>query len=117
MLDKNNIPKHIAIIMDGNGRWASQRRLPRSAGHRAGIKRIREIIKAASEIGIKIITLFAFSTENWLRPKREVDMLMRTFCNLLDSEINKLHKDNIRFRVIGRDKPLPPNLLTRIRRA
>ena len=117
MLDKNNIPKHIAIIMDGNGRWARQRRLPRSAGHRAGINSIRRIVKAAAELGIKVITLFAFSTENWQRPKREVDILMRTFRNLLDAEINKLHKNNIRFRVIGREDPLSTDLLTKIRQA
>ncbi len=117
MLDKNNIPEHIAIIMDGNGRWAKQRGLPRSAGHHAGIKRIREIVKESSELGIKIITLFAFSTENWQRPKREVDMLMRAFLNFLNNEIGKLHKNNIRFRVIGRDTPLPPDLLTKIRQA
>ncbi len=115
MLDKNNIPKHIAIIMDGNGRWARKRGLPRSAGHHAGIKKIREIVKGSSELGIKIITLFAFSTENWQRPRREVDMLMRSFLNFLDKDIDKLHKNNVRLRVIGRDKPLPQNLLTRIK--
>lgn len=117
MIDENNIPKHIAIIMDGNGRWARQRGLPRSVGHRAGIKRIRETVRDASELGVKIITFFTFSTENWLRSKREVDMLMRAFGNFLDNEIRKLHKNNIRFRVIGRDKPLSRDLLTKIRQA
>jgi len=117
MLDKNNIPKHVAIIMDGNGRWARQRNLPRSIGHRAGIKRIKEIVKLASELGIKIITLFTFSTENWQRPKREVDMLMRAFSNFLEKDINQLNKNNIRLRVIGRDKPLSQDLLTKIRKA
>lgn len=117
MLDKNNIPKHVAIIMDGNGRWARQRGLPRSAGHRAGIKRIKEIVKSASELGIKIITIFAFSTENWQRPRREVGMLMRAFLNFLDNEIEELRKNNIRFLVIGRDKPLMPEILKKIRQA
>jgi undecaprenyl diphosphate synthase len=117
MLDKNNIPRHVAIIMDGNGRWARQRGLPRTAGHRAGIKNVEQIIKAASELGIKIVTLFAFSRENWQRPKKEIGMLMRAFHSFLDKEINKLHKNNVRLRVIGRHKPLAPELLTRIRQA
>ena len=117
MLDKNNIPKHVAIIMDGNGRWARQRGLSRSAGHRAGIKRIKEIVKSASELGIKIITIFAFSTENWQRPRREVNMLMRAFFNFLNKEIRELHKNNIRFQTIGRDKPLQPEIIRRIREA
>jgi len=117
MIDKNSVPKHVAIIIDGNGRWARKRGLPRSAGHHVGIKRIKEILKAASGLGIKIITLFVFSTENWQRPKREVDMLMRAFSNFLDNEIDDLNKDNIRFRAIGRDKPLTADLLAKIRRA
>ena len=117
MLDKNNIPQHVAIIMDGNGRWARQRGLSRSAGHRVGIKRIKEIVKSASELGIKIITIFAFSTENWQRPRREVNMLMRAFFNFLNNEIGELHKNNIRFQTIGRDKPLQPEIIRRIREA
>ena len=117
MLDKDNIPKHVAIIMDGNGRWARKHGLPRSAGHQRGIKRIKEIVKSASELGIKILTLFAFSTENWQRPKREVDMLMRAFLNFLEKDISELNKNNIRFRVIGRDKPLSEELLNKIGQA
>jgi undecaprenyl diphosphate synthase len=117
MLDKDNIPQHVAIIMDGNGRWARQRGLSRSAGHRVGIKRIKEIVKSASELGIKIITIFAFSTENWQRPRREVNMLMRAFFNFLNNEIGELHKNNIRFQTIGRDKPLQPEIIRRIREA
>jgi undecaprenyl diphosphate synthase len=117
MIDKKNIPKHVAIIMDGNGRWARRRGLPRSAGHRRGIKRIKEVVKSASELGIKIITLFAFSTENWQRSKREIDMLMRTFLNFLDNDIDEFHKNDFRFRVIGREKPLPENLLIKMRQA
>jgi len=103
--------------MDGNGRWARKHGLPRSAGHQRGIKRIKEIVKSASELGIKILTLFAFSTENWQRPKREVDMLMRAFLNFLEKDISELNKNNICFRVIGRGKPLSEELLNKIRQA
>ena len=117
MLDKNNIPKHVAIIMDGNGRWARRRGFPRTVGHGAGIKRIKQIVEDASDLGIKIITFFAFSTENWQRPKREVNMLMRAFINFLDNDIAKFHKNNIRLRVIGRMRPLPSVLLDKIGQA
>jgi undecaprenyl diphosphate synthase len=117
MLDKNNIPKHVAIIMDGNGRWARNKGLPRTAGHREGIKRVKEIIKAASEIGIKVVTFFAFSAENWSRPKKEVDALMRYLDNFLDKEIVELDKNNIRFMVIGRQEPIPAKLIQKIRNA
>ncbi len=107
MLDKNNIPKHIAIIMDGNGRWAKAKGLPRTAGHRAGINRVKEIIKAADELGVKVVTFFAFSTENWSRPKEEIHMLMRYLNNFLGRQSNDLNKNNIRLRVIGATDPLP----------
>ncbi|MBM3246119.1 MAG: isoprenyl transferase [Candidatus Omnitrophica bacterium] len=115
MIDKNNIPKHVAIIMDGNGRWAKEKGLPRTAGHRAGIDRIKEIVNAARELGIQAITFFAFSTENWSRPKTEVNMLMRSLGNFLERQIKDLDKDNIRFRVIGREHPLPKYLLAKIK--
>jgi len=117
MIDRNSIPKHIAIIMDGNGRWAKQKGLPRTAGHREGIKRIREIINAASGLGVKVVTFFAFSTENWSRPKKEVDMLMRSLNDYLHREINKFHKDNMRFKVIGGGDPIPGYLQKRIKEA
>ena len=117
MLDKNNIPKHVAIIMDGNGRWAKERALPRSAGHRAGIDRVKEVIKAASELGIKVVTLFAFSAENWARPQKEVNLLMRALNNFLDRQINELDKNNIRLIVIGQDMPIPQYLLNKIKKA
>jgi len=117
MIDKNNIPQHVAIIMDGNGRWAKERGLARSAGHRAGIDRVKEVIKAASELGIKVVTLFAFSTENWARPKKEVNLLMRTLNKFLEHQIDELDKNNIRLIVIGRDRPIPQYLLTKIRKA
>jgi undecaprenyl diphosphate synthase len=100
--------------MDGNGRWAKEKGLPRSAGHRAGINRIKEVIKAASELGIRVVTLFAFSTENWARPEKEVNLLMRALNNYLDSQIKELVKNNIRFKVIGREKPIPQYLLVKI---
>jgi undecaprenyl diphosphate synthase len=115
MIDKDDLPKHIAIIMDGNGRWAQERGLPRTAGHRVGIDRIKEIIKAADKSGIQIITFFAFSAENWSRPKKEVDMLMRSLNNFLVREANELDKNNIRLRVIGRDEPIPEYLQVKIR--
>jgi len=115
MINKNNIPRHIAIIMDGNGRWAKDRGLPRTAGHREGIKRIKEIIKTASQLGIKVVTLFAFSTENWSRPRREIDMLFRSLNNFLAREINSLHKNNIRFIVIGKDDPLPNYIQSKLK--
>jgi len=107
MLDKNNIPKHIAIIIDGNGRWAQKRGLPRTEGHRAGLKIVREITRASHEIGVKILTLYAFSTENWKRPKREVSTLMRLLERLLRKELSSFHKNRIRLRAIGRLDELP----------
>ncbi len=115
MIDKNNIPRHIAIIMDGNGRWAKERGLERTAGHRAGIEAIKEIIKAAADFGIKTITFFTFSTENWSRPKKEVEMLMRTLDNFLSRQLKYLDKNNIRLLVIGRDEPLPKYLQAKLK--
>ncbi|MCG2706021.1 MAG: isoprenyl transferase [Candidatus Omnitrophica bacterium] len=117
MLDQNNIPRHVAIIIDGNGRWAKEKGLPRIAGHRVGINRVREIIKAAGNLGIKVISFFVFSAENWVRPKKEVDMLMRFLNHFLSREIKKLDKNNIKFRWIGRAKPIPKELQAKIREA
>lgn len=117
MMDKNNIPKHVAIIMDGNGRWAMQRGLARTVGHREGINRIKEIIKAADDLGVRVLTFFAFSTENWSRPKREVDMLMRSLNNFLERQIRELDKNNIKFRCIGRSEPIPKYLQAKIKEA
>lgn len=96
--------------MDGNGRWAEARNLARTEGHRVGIERVREIIKAAEELGIGYLTFFAFSTENWKRPKGEVDMLMRSLEQFIRDELDDLNRRNIRFRVIGREEPVPPVL-------
>lgn len=117
MIDKENIPRHIAIIMDGNGRWATQRGLPRTAGHREGIKRVREIVRAANKSGVKFLTFFAFSTENWKRPKREIDVLMRSLVNFLGRYIKELHRNNIRFQVIGKEEPLPGYVLAKLKLA
>ena len=114
---KLRLPKHIAIIMDGNGRWAKEKGLPRTAGHREGVKRVREIVKAAADSGISVLTFFAFSTENWKRPKKEIDMLMRSLAVFLDREVGELHRGNIKFRAIGREELLPEYVLKRIRAA
>jgi undecaprenyl diphosphate synthase len=116
-MDYNNIPRHIAIIMDGNGRWAKQRGLPRTAGHREGIERVRETVKTCRELGIKAVTFFAFSTENWNRPKREISMLMRYLADFLDREIRKMDNDNIKFMVIGGGDPIPGYLQEKIKQA
>ncbi|MBN1913290.1 MAG: isoprenyl transferase [Candidatus Omnitrophica bacterium] len=115
MIDRTDIPRHVAIIMDGNGRWAKEKNLPRTAGHKVGIDRIKEIIRAADEAGIKVITFFAFSTENWSRPRREIDMLMRSLDSFLNREINELIKKNIRLLVIGRDDPIPGYLQKKLK--
>ena len=100
-LQLRNIPEHVAIIMDGNNRWAKARNLPGGAGHKAGVDSVRNVIEACAKHKIKVLTLFAFSSENWRRPKAEVSGLMRLFLNALKREANKLNKNNIRLRVIG----------------
>jgi undecaprenyl diphosphate synthase len=96
-----SLPRHIAIIMDGNGRWAKQRMLPRYAGHKAGVETVRRVLKFCAEQGVEVLTLFAFSSENWRRPKREVSLLMELFMTALQREVNKLHKNNVCLRIIG----------------
>nr|VFK55850.1 MAG: undecaprenyl diphosphate synthase [Candidatus Kentron sp. TUN]VFK61886.1 MAG: undecaprenyl diphosphate synthase [Candidatus Kentron sp. TUN] len=95
------IPRHIAIIMDGNGRWAIHRCLPRIAGHRAGVDAVRRVVRICGEKGIEVLTLFAFSSENWQRPHEEVGLLMNLFMSALEQEIKKLHQHNVRLRIIG----------------
>lgn len=95
------LPQHIAVIMDGNGRWAKQRGKPRIYGHRMAVKSVRETISTASRLGIKAITLFAFSSENWKRPEEEVSVLMDLFMAVLTREVKKLHKNNLRLQIIG----------------
>jgi undecaprenyl diphosphate synthase len=98
---KMHIPRHIAIIMDGNGRWARKRGLPRIMGHRAGVKSVKDIVKACVKSGVKYLTLYAFSTENWLRPKQEVKGLFNLLENFLNNEIKLFHEYNVRLRIVG----------------
>lgn len=106
-IDINNLPDHVAIIMDGNGRWAKQHNQPRVFGHRHGVRAVREVTESAAELGIKYLTLYAFSTENWARPKLEVDTLMRLLVDTLSKEIATLNKNNIRLEAIGDLQRLP----------
>src|SRR5439155_9905996 len=104
------LPAHIAIIMDGNGRWAAQRHLPRVEGHRAGIESVRDVVEGSARVGIKVLTLYAFSVENWKRPAMEVSTLMALLKRYLRLELNTLLRNNIRFRVIGRPEDLAPDI-------
>jgi undecaprenyl diphosphate synthase len=105
-IDRNSLPAHIAIIMDGNGRWARKRGLPRVAGHRSGIQSVREVVEGSAELGIPVLTLYAFSVENWKRPRAEVSTLMHLLKEYLNKELETLDKNNIRFRTIGRTDEL-----------
>jgi undecaprenyl diphosphate synthase len=95
------VPRHIAIIMDGNGRWAKKRLMPRVAGHAQGVERVRDVIKACVERGVEYLTLFAFSSENWRRPPEEVNRLMELFVMALEREVKKLHKNDVRLKIVG----------------
>lgn len=108
-LDKHKIPQHVAIIMDGNGRWAQQRKHDRTFGHQNGVKAVRETVEAAAEIGIKYLTLYAFSTENWNRPKSEVDALMNLLVNTINQETKTLNDNNIKLQAIGDIQSLETN--------
>ncbi len=114
---KANLPQHVAIIMDGNGRWAKQRHLPRIEGHRAGAESARIIIRTSGELGIKYLTLYAFSAENWNRPKDEVDALMKYLVHYLKSETPELNKNNVRLEVIGQIYRLPENVQEHLRKS
>jgi len=96
-----DVPRHVAIIMDGNGRWAKQRHLPRFAGHKRGVEAVRGVVKACAERGVKFLTLFAFSSENWRRPPDEVALLMQLFVAALENEAKRLHRNGVRLKVIG----------------
>ncbi len=106
-VDFGRLPHHIAIIMDGNGRWARRRRLPRVAGHRAGVQAVRETVETCTRLGVPALTLYAFSIENWKRPKSEVDVLWRLLRTYLRRELPELLQNNVRFRTIGRPHQLP----------
>ena len=110
MIDTSNLPGHIAIIMDGNGRWAKNKGLTRAQGHREGIKRVEEILSQASDLGIKFVTFYAFSSENWKRPKVEVGILMHLLDIFLGRYVRMMMKNNIRFLTIGRKEPIPERL-------
>ena len=114
---KASLPKHVAIIMDGNGRWAKQRGLPRIEGHRQGAESARTIIRTAGELGIKYLTLYAFSVENWNRPKDEVDALMKYLIHYLKTETPELNKNNVRLEVIGQIWRLPENVQEHLRKS
>ena len=114
---KADLPRHVAIIMDGNGRWARQRHLPRIEGHRAGAESARVIIRTAGELSIKYLTLYAFSVENWNRPKDEVDALMKYLIHYLKSETPELNKNNVRLEVIGQIYRLPENVQEQLKRS
>src|SRR5215467_10511495 len=106
----DQLPAHIAIIMDANGRWAAQRHLPRVEGHRAGIDSVRDVVETSARLGIEVLTLYAFSVENWKRPRTEVNTLMTLLKRYLRLELSTLLKNNIRFRVIGRSDELAPDV-------
>jgi undecaprenyl diphosphate synthase len=107
--------RHIAIIMDGNGRWASQRHLPRLAGHKAGVSALRRVVEAAADENIEMLSVYAFSTENWGRPRSEVDGLMRLFWETIRSDLEKLHRDGVRLRHLGRLYDLSPDIQRAVR--
>jgi undecaprenyl diphosphate synthase len=113
----DNIPKHVAIIMDGNGRWARNRAMPRHAGHRAGVKSVRNVVETAAQRGVSYLTLFAFSSENWSRPKEEVSRLMALFLEAVQREAKSLHKNNVKLEFIGARNLLQEGLLEKIEEA
>jgi len=107
VVTKNDIPEHIAIIMDGNGRWAKAKKLPRIAGHRKGAEVVKSIVSCCDDLGVKFLTLYTFSTENWKRPEKEINFLMGLLSWFLDKEISNLKKNNARFLTIGNIEKLP----------
>ena len=109
-VDKSKMPRHVAIIMDGNGRWANLRGLLRSAGHMAGVKTLKKILKTAVKLKLEALTVYAFSTENWKRPHTEVDFLMHLFSDYLEREKLEMHADNVRIKFLGRTKDFAPAL-------
>src|SRR5678815_7173 len=108
----DRLPRHVAIIMDGNGRWAGQRHLPRVEGHRAGIDAVRDVVETSARLGLEVLTLYAFSVENWKRPPAEVSTLMMLLKRYLGLELETLLRNNIRFNVIGRVEALAPDVLS-----
>ena len=117
MIDKERLPKHVAVIMDGNGRWAGLRKLPRVAGHRAGIESVRDIVETSGRLGFQVLTLYAFSVENWKRPHKEVLTLMDLLKEYVRLELRSVHKNNIKFQAIGRIEELEESVRTELQRA
>jgi undecaprenyl diphosphate synthase len=114
--ETGSIPRHVAIIMDGNGRWATKRFLPRVAGHKRGVEAVREAVRACGERGVRYLTLFAFSSENWRRPEEEVSVLMQLFAMVLEQEVAKLHANGVRLKVVGDLTRFDAKLVSLIRR-
>ena len=117
LIDMQIVPEHIAIIMDGNGRWATKKGLPRSFGHNKGVSVLKEIIKSSKKLGCKVLTVYAFSTENWSRPKKEVDFLINLFNEVLRNEIEEIHQESIKIKFIGDLTPFPETLKTVLNRS
>jgi undecaprenyl diphosphate synthase len=117
LVERTRVPKHIAVIMDGNGRWAKRRHLPRIFGHRAGIQSVREIVRACGELGVGVLTLYAFSAENWTRPSTEVDALMHLLQEYIEKELPELQRNRVQLRAIGRIDALPAGARRQLTRA
>lgn len=116
-IDRSRVPKHVAVIMDGNGRWAQQKGFMRMLGHKAGVEGLKDIVRAADDLGIQVLTAYAFSTENWKRPQEEVDFLMNLFSEYLEKEIDALDKDHVKIQFIGRIHELAEGLQSEIENA
>jgi len=116
-IDFSRLPRHVAVIMDGNGRWARMRKLPRVAGHRAGIESVREIVETSARLGLEFLTLYAFSVENWKRPRSEVRTLMALLKEYIRRELDRVHKNNIKFQAIGRTQELDASVRRELERA
>jgi len=109
-IDNQKVPEHVAIIMDGNGRWATKKGLPRSFGHKQGVSVLKEILKSSKKLGCKVLTVYAFSTENWTRPAKEINFLINLFSEVLKNEINKIHEESTKIKFIGDLTPFPEML-------
>jgi len=109
-IDKQKVPEHVAIIMDGNGRWATKRNLPRTYGHKKGVEVLKEILKASKKLGCRVLTVYAFSTENWTRPTKEVEFLINLFSEVLKNEIEEIHEESTKIKFIGDLTPFPETL-------
>jgi len=115
--ETHRVPRHVAIIMDGNGRWARQRNLPRTAGHRAGVRSVRAVVEESVRRGVQVLTLFAFSSENWRRPRSEVNLLMDLFMSALRAEVRRLDEHGVRLQIIGERSDFPEKLRRRVAEA